>query len=265
MILYYTGTGNSRYAASILSQQSGKELVCMNDIMRQRIQDPYAAKYSFKSDSSFVIVCPTYCWRIPRVVEKFIRESRFEGTKKIYFYLTCGTGTGAAYTHAQELCHELELDFMGLGSVKMPENFITMFKAPSYDEAHGIIRAAISQIESAGRLIHFGKTISDNNAGSPNLTKLNNLFYKIFVNDKKFSADDNCISCGKCENICPLCNISLEDGKPQWHGNCTQCMACIAICPQEAIEFGNKAKGKRRYYLYANGTQKNIVRSENSK
>ncbi len=256
MILYYTGTGNSRYAASILSRQSGKELVCMNDIMRLRIQDPYAAKYSFKSDSSFVIVCPTYCWRIPRVVEKFIRESRFEGTKKIYFYLTCGTGTGAAYEHAKELCHQLELDFMGLGSVKMPENFITMFKAPSYDEAQGILRAAVSQIESAGRLINFGKPLNDNNIGNPNLTKLNNIFYKFFVNDKKFRVTNDCVGCGKCVSICPLCNISMDYDEPIWHGNCTQCMACISICPHDAIEFGNRAKGKRRYYLYANGRQK---------
>lgn len=47
MILYYSGTGNSRYAASVLSSQSGDALVSMNDIMRQRITDPYAARYSF--------------------------------------------------------------------------------------------------------------------------------------------------------------------------------------------------------------------------
>lgn len=75
MILYYSGTGNSRYAASVLSSQSGDALVSMNDIMRQRITDPYAARYSFRSDRPFVFVSPTYCWRVPRIVEQFIRTA----------------------------------------------------------------------------------------------------------------------------------------------------------------------------------------------
>ncbi len=260
MILYYSGTGNSRYAASIIAAQTGDTLVCMNDIMRERILDPYVARYAFRSDSPFVFVCPTYCWRIPRVVEQFIRESRFEGCRDVYFYLSCGSGTGAASKHAEEFCREMELRFMGLGSVKMPENYISIFSAPSYDEAQGIIRAAVSQIESTGRLINMRKPITDPNEGIGIMalpTKFNPLFYKYFVNDKKFLVKDNCTGCGNCEKLCPLADIHLEDGRPVWGGNCTQCMACISICPQNAIEYGRATEKKRRYYLYANGRQKN--------
>lgn len=259
MILYYSGTGNSRYAASIIAAQAGDELVCMNDIMRDRIQNPYVAQYAFRSDRPFVFVCPTYCWRMPRIVEQFIRKSRFEGCRDAYFYLTCGSGTGAAAKHAESFCQEMEFHFMGLGSVRMPENYITLFSAPSYDDAQGIIRAAVSQIESAGRLIGMSKPIADPNEGTgihalP--TKLNTLFYKHFVNDKKYTVKDSCIGCGSCAKICPLANIVLEDGRPVWNGNCTQCMACIGICPQNAIEYGRRSQNKRRYYLHANGTQR---------
>ena len=259
MILYYSGTGNSRYAASVLSSQSGDALVSMNVIMRQRITDPYAARYSFRSDRPFVFVSPTYCWRVPRIVEQFIRDSRFEGCRDAYFYLTCGSGTGAAAKYAEELCRDMELNFMGLSSVKMPENYITLFKAPSYDEAQGMIRAAVSQLESAGRFISAGKPISDPNESTgalAALSKLPPLFYRLFVNDRKFTATGECTGCGRCEKLCPLANISLEDGRPVWHGNCTQCMACIGACPQNAIEFGSRAKGKRRYYLSPAGVQR---------
>lgn len=259
MVLYYTGTGNSRYAASVIAAQTGDELISMNDIMRERIKNPYAARYNLDSERPFVFVCPTYCWCMPRVVEKFIRDSRLTGSRDVYFFLTCGSDTGSASKHAEALCEELGYNFMGLGSVKMPENYITMFDSPSYDEAHGIIRAAHSQIESAGRLINFSKPISDTNAGQglrSQLTKLGDIFYKFFVNDKKYYVTDDCIGCGRCTEICPLANISIEDDEPVWHGNCTQCMACISICPKNAIEYGRKAKGKRRYYLYADGSQK---------
>lgn len=259
MIFYYTGTGNSRYAASILSGQTGDELVSMNDVMRGRIQDPYNARYSFQSSSPLVFVCPTYCWRLPRVVEQFIRDSRFEGCRDAYFYLTCGSGTGAAEQYAKSFCRSVELNFMGLSSVKMPENFISMFKAPDYDEAQGILRASVSQIESAGRQIALSRPISDPNGSSGAgalLSKLNSPFYKLFVNDRRFKAGDGCTGCGLCERLCPLANIRLKEGRPQWNGNCTQCMACISACPANAVEFGSITAGKRRYYLFPDGRQK---------
>ena len=256
MILYFSGTGNSRYAASIIARETGDELVCMNDLMRERIGDPYNARYSFSSEAPFVFVCPTYCYRVPRVVEQFLRRSRFEGSRQAYFYLTCGDSTGAAAQEAERLCQELELTFMGLGSVKMPENYIAMFEAPSYDDALGILRAATSQIESAGRMIRFGKPLTDTNTGSAFITRLNGAFYKLFVSDKKYKVKDTCIGCGQCQRVCPLANIQMVDGRPHWNGNCTQCMACIGICPQDAIEYGRGTHGKRRYYLFADGRQR---------
>ena len=256
MILYYSGTGNSRYAASLLSAQTGDELVCMNDIMRERILDPYVARYAFDSATPFVIVCPTYCWRVPRVVEQFLRNSRFTGDRRVYFFLTCGSGTGNAAGMAEELAKELELAFMGLSSVKMPENFITLFSAPSYDEAQGILRAAVSQVDSVARLIKNGRPIEDPNAGSAALTGFNRFFYRHFVHDRKFRVTDKCVGCGQCEDICPLANIHLADGRPTWNGNCTQCMACIGVCPTNAIEFGLRTQKKRRYYLFPGPRQK---------
>lgn len=66
---------------------------------------------------------------------------------------------------------------------------------------------------------------------------------------KKFYATDACTGCGLCTKVCPLKNITLENGRPSWHGNCTQCQACISICPHTAIEYGKITLGKRRHYL----------------
>ena len=59
--------------------------------------------------------------------------------------------------------------------------------------------------------------------------------------------EDKCRGCGKCAEICPLGNISMNEGKVVWNGNCTHCMACICRCPAEAIEYGKKSPGKYRY------------------
>ena len=256
MILYFSGTGNSRYIAQQLAEHCSDELVSLNRQMRQRKLDPFTAQYSFESEKPFVIVCPTYCWHIPKVVEEFLLDSRFLGSSEMYFLLTCGSGTGQATAHAREICRKLSIKFMGLASILMPENYITMFRAPEADQAEGIIRAALPQVENIvqQRLIHH--TIKDSYSGAGMPEVLCRLFYKFFVHDRKFRVKDSCIGCSACAKLCPMVNISMKENRPVWLGNCTQCQSCIAVCPVDAIEFGLLTRGKRRYYLFSDGRQK---------
>ena len=256
MVLYFSGTGNSRYIAQHLAEQLEDELVSMNRLIRQRKLDPYNAQYAFSSEDPFVIVCPTYCWHVPKVVEEFLLDSRFLGNREMYFLLTCGSGTGQAKAHAEKICKELSMEYMGLTSILMPENYITLFHAPEADEAVGIIRASKPQVENIAQQILIHHSVKDSYSGPAMPELLYRLFYKIFVTDKKFRVKDNCIGCSACAKLCPMANIRMNDRKPVWQGNCTQCQACIAVCPVDAIEFGRRAKGKRRYYLFADGRQK---------
>lgn len=76
---------------------------------------------------------------------------------------------------------------------------------------------------------------------------MNTLFYRFNMQPKKFTVSDVCVSCGKCEKVCPLGNIRMENGRPVWGEHCTHCMACISGCPAEAIEYGKSTRGKARY------------------
>lgn len=58
---------------------------------------------------------------------------------------------------------------------------------------------------------------------------------------------DACVGCGQCASKCPLNNIELRNGKPEWGKQCTHCMACISYCPAKAIEYGKRSVGKPRY------------------
>ena len=148
------------------------------------------------------------------------------------------------------------MDFCGLASVRMPENFITLFRAPEADEAVGIIRAAMPQLEGIGNQILLDRTITDSYAGPAMPKFLVRGFYRLFVHDRRFHVKENCIECSACAKLCPLVNISIRDGRPVWNGRCTQCQSCIAVCPVDAIEFGRRTRKKRRYYLFADGRQK---------
>lgn len=64
MILYFTGTGNSKFVAQVLAKDLDDELISLNDILKKE------EKWEFKSDKTFVIIAPIYAWRLPKTREK---------------------------------------------------------------------------------------------------------------------------------------------------------------------------------------------------
>lgn len=246
MILYYTGTGNSRHLARILAEKLGDELVSAAELIRA------GQRGDFHSEKPWVFVCPTYGWQIPRIFRDFIRSAGFSGSREAWFVMNCGSEIGNAAQGIRTLCEEKNLHFHGVMQINMPENYIAMFSAPSVTEAEAIIRKGEHRAAEAAGLIAAGQDFPARKPGV--LDKfysgpVNAFFYKFCIGDKKFYATDRCISCGKCVESCLLHNISLEQGRPVWHGSCTHCMACISQCPTEAIEYGKHSVGLRRYYL----------------
>lgn len=245
MILYFSGTGNSEYIARNLAKATGDELVSLNE----RIRTGNAAAIRAER---LVFVTPTYGWRIPRLVEKWIDGTEFSGDKvPAWFVMSCGSEIGGAAKYNARLCERKCFAYMGTEQVIMPENYVAMFPVPERDEAVKIVNACTGQIADAAKSIAAGEPF----AASP--VKLidrvysdvvNPIFYKCFVKDSKFYVKDSCIGCGKCARECPTHSISLENGRPVWAGHCTHCMACICDCPAAAIEYGKASLGKPRYH-----------------
>lgn len=98
MVIYFTGTGNSRFAASVLAEALGDETVDAGRLMRS------GAALRRGSSRPWVFVCPTYSWQMPRVFADFIRRCSLEGCRDAYFLLTCGGEIGAAGETARQLC-----------------------------------------------------------------------------------------------------------------------------------------------------------------
>ena len=244
MILYFTGTGNSSYAAEMIQSITNDEIVSMNNQLKKRTND------SLKSNNPFVFVCPTYAWRIPKVIEEYIKKTEFSGTKDVYFILTCGAETGDAKHYIEKLCKEKGFNLKGVSAIVMPDNYIVMYNPTQDEEARRIIEKAKGRINLVAELIKNNRELEEEKVpfiGRAKSGMINRVFYSIYVSAKGFYSTDQCISCGKCVQFCPLNNIQLVEGRPQWGNNCTHCMACICRCPKEAIEYKKSTKGRNRY------------------
>lgn len=248
MVLYFTGTGNSRYAAQRIAAALSDELLSMNDRIKEGDASPV------KTAERLVIVTPTYAWRIPRPVENWLRRREFLGAKQAWFVMTCGGEIGNAATYNHAICREKHLAYMGTAQIVMPENYIAMFNAPQVEEAQQIVAKAEPDIDRAISAIAAGQAfpVPRNNLYDRFMSgPVNPIFYSFFVKANAFTACDACTGCGQCVKLCPTNNITLQNGRPVWGGDCTHCMACICHCPAEAIEYGKKSVGKPRYHFEA--------------
>ena len=248
MVLYFTGTGNSRYIAERIAKALGDKLLSMNDRIKAGDTLPTT------SNERLVIVTPTYAWRIPRIVRDHLAETDFPCGAQMWFVMTCGSEIGNAAQYNQALCQEKQLTYMGTAQIVMPENYIAMFDAPQAEEARQIVAKAEADID------RVASAIAENQAFTPPRNNfydrfmsgpVNPIFYTFFVKANAFTAGSACTGCGQCARLCPTNNITIQNGKPVWSGDCTHCMACICRCGAEAIDYGKKSLGKPRYHFEA--------------
>lgn len=244
MILYFSGTGNSKYAAKKIAEISNDEIISIN----QRLKENNYS--SVKSEKALVFVGPVYAGRLPRVMSDYIKKVNFSGTKKVYFIGTCASTPWATVEYVKKLCKEKSFALMGFNSVVMPQGYIAGGGTQPKEINDKILTEAEPKIIKIAETIRDKQMLPKEQPGKAMMSKiLNPIMYSLMISAKGFSATDKCSSCGKCETLCPLNNVKLVNGKPVWGNTCTHCMACIAGCPTEAIEYGKKTQGKPRYYL----------------
>ena len=76
MILYFSGTGNSKYVAQRMAEALNQSPLSMNDRIRSHDTSPV------ETDERLVIVTPTYAWRIPRLVRDWLLETEFPAQRR---------------------------------------------------------------------------------------------------------------------------------------------------------------------------------------
>lgn len=248
MIFYFSGCGNSKHVAETLAAGLNDTLVFIPEAARENLYD-----YTLAEGESLGFVFPVYAWAPPQLVLDFIKKLQLKAKPEyLYFACTCGDECGHTEKIFRKAVEAKGWSLSACFSMKMPETYIGMpgFKLDSDEKAkQKIAETDATLTRNLPRLLNK-EQLTDMTLGSVAWLKsyvINGSFNKFAINDKKYLSTDKCIGCGKCVNVCPLQNITLEDGRPAWHGHCTMCMACYHHCPVNAIQYGKATVGKGQY------------------
>ncbi|MGM0607365.1 MAG: EFR1 family ferrodoxin [Candidatus Muiribacteriota bacterium] len=243
-IYYFSGTGNSLYVAQKIAESlDNTQLISIDEEIKK--DEPII-------DSDFAgIIYPVYCFGLPRIVKDFIEKVKIKNNS--YFFSIATAGAPKLAPANEQLENILKKKSVSLNAgfiVGMPGNYIVLYGAPSRAKQENIFLKARKKIDY---ILYFLKEKKDNKVEKGFfLIRFGYLGAGFFYSSlpksaKNFYVTDKCTGCSKCVRVCPVNNISLKEGSPQWGDKCEQCMACIQLCPEEAVEYGKKSIGRKRY------------------
>jgi ferredoxin len=246
IIYYFTGTGNSLAAAKKIAAVVGDcELVPVAALKEGR--DPIIPQADRVG-----IICPVYFAGLPVMVAEC--AARLDLTRSQYTFAVVtfgGSGASSALIQLEKILRQrgstgLDAGFM----VKMPGNYILMYGSPVGEKREKLLAIADEQIADIAGSISRREKRKIPTSLLANL--MHSLAYprfasKVHTDDRKFSVNAKCTSCGTCAAVCPADNIGLVEGKPVWKHHCELCCGCIHLCPVGAIQAGTRTGQRPRY------------------
>lgn len=264
MIFYFSGTGNTRWAAQKVAAATADRLVNIAEEMlaaeTDQASDPQFT-YTLAQDERVGFFFPVHGWRPPRLVLDFLDRLHLANADSHYAYVVCtaGDNVGEAVSILEKRLQTMGVKIDSAISLIMPESYVGL----PFMDVDTPAKEQCKKMEADNKLTRFIADIMDCRSGVRDITighwprinsrLIGSVFVKKLVTDRPFHVvADRCLHCGKCASVCPVANIHFEKGgEPSWlhNGKCLSCFACYHHCPTHAIEYGGRTKKKGQYYF----------------
>ena len=240
MIFYFTGTGNSLYAAQKLADE-GEEIVSIVEALRSK-----TFHYTLKEGEKLGFVFPVYFYTVSDPVLELVRHLTVENAGFVYAVIPCGASIGAAGGFLKSELKKRGLELQRLDALVVPDGALIFYDIDTPEKMEQQLAAATKELASIKRAV--GRREGNRITGSPIAGKIGLVAYHACMSTKAFYADEKCVGCGKCASICPSGAIEMVGGRPAWtKSKCLKCCGCINRCPVSAIQYGKKTASRGRY------------------
>jgi len=260
LIAHFSGTGNTAHVAAYLK----KVLTQLPVTVKLEVVERH--RYAYQENFDILVIgFPVYGCAPPTVILDYIDLLPHGNGRGAFVFCTKGFFAGGAPHLAMRRFAQRGYVPLGAVNVQMPGSDALAFSDKHSRRAASAFNKDYTSIEEIDRFITKHKEIiaSIIAGSSPRFHRyhsplgmiasmssvLSAAVISLFVAflRRKLRADERCISCGLCERICPVGNIRLLNGRPQFDRRCILCLRCLHNCPREAIQIGRVTINKTRW------------------
>lgn len=236
LLLYYTGTYNTRYIANLLKSK----LSTFYDVDMVEVNSDIS-KIDISIYDIIGIGYPIYAFNVPKYFLKYLKKLYFPKDKKYFIFKNSGETYEANDTSSLSLIKFLKkkkIEIKNEYHFVMPYNIHFRFE-------DNLIKEMLDKDDKLAQIVVYDLLNENHNIKNykfrykivTNLLKIqafggtvNSFFYK--VDSKK------CTKCKKCIQECPVKNIYLKNNRIKFSHRCLMCMRCSFYCPTNAIKIG---------------------------
>lgn len=271
MIFYFSGTGNSKWAAKTLALETGDTLVSIPEVINSN------CSFTLEKDEHVGFIFPIHGWRVPNIVKEFLTKLTIktlgEDTSHVKHYCFClvtaGDTIGKAMERFQQQLKSVTvndaLSLKAVCSLIMPESYVGLpgMDVDTKEKELEKKELASKQLKDFSNILKQHPHKDSNQIWGWNQLirgpipsffsgPVGGFFERFLITDKPFHVDSRrCVKCGICANVCPVSDIKGGLGfEPEWlhNGKCLTCFSCYHHCPHHAIEFGKRTQKKGQYF-----------------
>jgi len=245
IMIYFSGTGNSKYIAELFGQKL--HISCYS------IEDDVDFSKLILSEEIIAFCYPIYGSRVPRIMREFVsKHAQQIENKKLIIFCTQMIFSGDGARAFTDIFPHGFVDVIYAEHFLMPNNVCNVFitPLPTSKKIQKYLSKANIKMQTVCDDILNGVTKKRGfNFVSRALGAIQGAF---LPGIEKWALgrvwiDNDCNECLLCVSICPANNFEYNKTTVETKNNCMMCFRCINKCPQKAIAVSLRGKVKRQY------------------
>ena len=247
VMIYFSGTGNSKYIVDYLGNKlkENNHNVKIYNIEQNPI---------IPIDTDLLVIGgPIYAGNVPeKLIRWVLRNVPESSANSIVYSTSAGLINANGVDSLAKKLSKKGYNILAKETYLMPRNFyFGKYPKNTKDEVDKMLEDVNRQLDELVDKICLDTLSSKEFENKGVLGK--DLLAETFsvmsrFMGKSFSVDDNCIKCGICVKNCPENNINFDKDKNiRFSNKCMLCCRCIHNCPKNAINY--KGKKYEQYCL----------------